>query len=285
MTVWALSEAQRPHYPVAPEFLAEMEQWTKERFLAGLEKPRDPRPGFNMINTSALYLAVMAQNHPDQKTLSAGERQQIAGHAARHLEEDGSVLTPATMTPPMAKNGPPPVFESREVLTLFAVMAMQPREAGEAGEPSAVGDARKRAGAYLAAIPTGEGTQAAALRLLLAVRERKPRRAIHTAAADLLKRQNPDGGWGQLPQLPSDAYATGQTLYVLSLAGVDRDRKEIRRAVAFLAANQREDGSWPMTPRAHPGATPMTNPNPIGHIGSCWAVIGLARSVPAPRAR
>jgi squalene-hopene/tetraprenyl-beta-curcumene cyclase len=96
----------------------------------------------------------------------------------------------------------------------------------------------------------------------------------------LLELQNKDGGWGQERGLPSDAYATGQALYFLSLAGVARDRPEIRRAVAFLVARQEEDGSWPMTSRAHPGAKPMTNPVPITYFGSAWATLGLMRSVP-----
>ncbi len=92
--------------------------------------------------------------------------------------------------------------------------------------------------------------------------------------------QHGDGGWGQEAGLASDAYATGQALYFLSLAGVARDRAEVRRGVAFLVGRQKEDGSWPMTSRAHPGAKPMTNPVPITYFGSAWAVLGLVRSVP-----
>jgi squalene cyclase len=96
----------------------------------------------------------------------------------------------------------------------------------------------------------------------------------------LLSRQNKVGGWGQDKDLPSDAYATGQALYFLSLAGVKHSRAEIQRAVAFLLANQKEDGSWPMTSRAHPGEKPFTNPVPITYFGSAWATLGLLRSVP-----
>jgi len=281
MTLWALSEAKRQGYAVDSGLLAETAKWTKER-LAGIDKPRDPRPGWNMINTTALYLAVMAQNQPGQDTLSAEELTQIADHAGRHLEEDGSVMTPATMSPPRPQNGPPPVFQSREVHTLLAVLAMQ-REGHDPKEASAVQEARKKAGVWLASTPPGEDTQALDLRLLVAVRNRKPRKELNVAIADILKRQNADGGWGQLRDLPSDAYATGQTLYALSLAGVDARKREIERAVSFLVSNQKEDGSWPMTPRAHPGAKPSTNPSPILHAGSCWAVIGLVRSIPNER--
>jgi squalene-hopene/tetraprenyl-beta-curcumene cyclase len=279
MTVWAFNEAKLHGYSVEPGVLAETLRWTRQR-LEGLDKPRDPRPGWNMVNTIALYLAVMAQHQPGLDTLSNAEQERVADHVSRHLEEDGSVLTPATMSPPRPVNGPPPVFESREVHTLLALLALHPPEQADAREAAAVREARLKAAAWLGTAKPGDDTQAAALRLLVALQARRRREDLRAGIDGLLARQNPDGGWGQLRTLPSDAYATGQALYVLGLAGVDRHRPEIRRGVSFLVMNQREDGSWPMTSRAHPGAKPYTNPVPIGHFGSCWAVIGLARSAP-----
>jgi hypothetical protein len=281
MTLWALNEAKRRGYAVDAPALAETAAWTKGRFLVGLDKPRDPRPGWYMISTPALFLAAMAHHQPDLQTVPPETLRQIAEHASQRLEEDGSVLTPATMSPPRPQNGPPPVFESREVLTLLAVLAMLGEEPSDPKEASPIREARRKAEAWLAAAPAGDDTQALDLRLLLELQQRKPKREIRAAAARILARQNPDGGWGQLRQLPSDAFATGQTLYALSLAGVDRERPGIQRGISFLVATQREDGSWPMTSRAHPGAAPYTNPVPITHFGSCWGVLGLARSVPA----
>src|SRR5262245_17134052 len=59
MTVWALSEAKSRGYPVTAELSGSMAAWTKER-LQELDKPRDTRPGWNMVNTPAVFLAVMA---------------------------------------------------------------------------------------------------------------------------------------------------------------------------------------------------------------------------------
>ena len=44
--------------------------------------------------------------------------------------------------------------------------------------------------------------------------------AITKAASGLRHRQGGEGGWAQLPTLDADAYATGQALYALALAGV-----------------------------------------------------------------
>ena len=69
-----------------------------------------------------------------------------------------------------------------------------------------------------------------AVRLFCEVRAGKSPEALQAGIDGFLGRQNKDGGWGQLKDLPSDAYATGQALYFLSLAGVKNDRGEMRRA-------------------------------------------------------
>jgi hypothetical protein len=52
MTVWALCEAKNHGYVVAGDNLATTVQWTKER-LKDIDKPRDTRPGWNMVSTPA----------------------------------------------------------------------------------------------------------------------------------------------------------------------------------------------------------------------------------------
>ena len=276
MTVWALSEAKSQGYDVTAEELAEAVKWTRERLLNGLDLPRDKRPGWSMVSTPALYLAVMALSVPKQTAISAGDLKRIAGHLLRHQEADGSWAW--SSAPP--KNRPPPVFESDEVATLLAYAALGPRVPADPKEKSDARAGRERAAAWLAKAKPTDTTQAAALRLLVRVLAGEPEKARRPAVDGFLGRQNKDGGWGQLAGAPSDAYATGQALYVLGLAGVGRDRAEVRRAVAFLVAAQKEDGSWPMTPRAHPGATPAANTVPITYFGSAWATLGLMRTVP-----
>ena len=247
MTVWALSEAIAHGYAVEAATLTDMAKWTKER-LKDIDKPRDTRPGWSMLNSPALMLSVMALTVPKQDSVSADELKAIAGHLLRHQEDDGSW---AWSSAP-AKNRPPPFFESDEVATLLASMALGPYAKAKSPEHSA----REKAARWLAKNQPNDMTQAAAYRLLSKVRARESPKTLEPEIADFLKRQNKDGGWSQLKDLPSDAYATGQALYILSLAGIKKDRAEIQRGVAFLVDNQKEDGSWPMVRRGHPGVTP-----------------------------
>jgi hypothetical protein len=275
MTVWALCEAKSRGYAIEAETLADTVKWTKDR-LARIDLPRDTRPGWSMVNTPAIYLALMAQAVPKQEAVSADDLSRIVGHLLRHQEADGSW---AWSSAP-AQNRPPPFFESDEVATLLVYTVLGPHAPADRKEKSPARDARARAAAWLAKTKPSDTTQAAAFRLLVKVRDGEPAKALQPAIDAFLARQNKDGGWGQLKDAPSDAYATGQALFVLSLAGVKNDRPEVRRGVTFLVATQKEDGSWPMVSRAHPGATPFKNPVPITYFGSTWATIGLMRSVP-----
>jgi hypothetical protein len=276
MTVWAMAEAKGRGYAVAAADLADTAKWTKGRLLARIDLPRDTRPGWSMVNTPALYLALMAQSVPKQDAVSAGELRRIAGHLLRHQEADGSW---AWSSAP-AQNRPPPFFASDEVATLLAYAALGPQVPADPKEKSAARDARAKAAAWLAKARPSDTTQAAALRLLVKARAGGPAKALRPQVDQLLGRQNEDGGWGQLRGAPSDAYATGQALYALGVAGEKNDRAEVRRGVRFLVGTQKRDGSWPMAARAHPGAAPSKNLVPITYFGSAWATLGLIRSVP-----
>lgn len=275
MSVWALGEAKRHGYSVDAEKLAEITAWTKNRLLANLTKPRDSRPGWNLVSMPSIYFGVMSQDLP---VLSRGEVHQLAGHLVRHQEADGAWIMP----PPA--NGAPPTWESQETVALWALLAWEPTTPADPEQAAAERKAREKALAWLAQVKPSETTQALALRLVWDQRNGKMADQLKKPIDQLLGRQKSDGGWSQTPDLPSDAYATGQTLWALSVAGVEAARPEIRRAVEFLATTQRDDGSWPMKSRNHPGVEskrdPLRNPMPITYFGATWATIGLVRFTP-----
>lgn len=81
----------------------------------------------------------------------------------------------------------------------------------------------------------------------------------------LLERQKQDGGWG-LEKGPSDAFATGQTVYALKLAGYSDSDAPIARAMRYLVRHQDASGAW-RTYRSGQGGTDKAE--------TMWAVLGL----------
>ncbi len=111
--------------------------------------------------------------------------------------------------------------------------------------------------------------------------------ASQTAAAEAAKQlaalQRADGGWGQLPGLASDAYATGKALVALTRARATvGDRKA---AMAWLRAAQQADGSWRVTTRAYPfqplkdTGFPHGRDQWISAAGTSWAAMALAMNL------
>jgi hypothetical protein len=274
MTVWVHAEAISQGYSLDEAVVSDTLTWTKTRFLEKVDQPRDERPGWSMVSTPNIYLATMARCIPDQSALSQDEMRRIGGHFLRHQEEDGSW---AWSSAP-AQNRPPPVFESDEVATLLTSMALEPQLAWDGVDAAAITASLDKSAAWLAQTSPNDTTQADLLRLMRVVWSGAPADEIDAAVNHIISLQHEDGGWGQIPGASSDAYATGQALYFLSLAGVPSNAEEIHDAVAFLIATQNENGSWPMTSRSHPDATPYTNPVPITYFGSAWGTLGLLRA-------
>ena len=109
---------------------------------------------------------------------------------------------------------------------------------------------------------------------------------IETATKPWIALQNKqDGGWSQLPQLDSDAYATGMTLYALSQAGFSTKSEVYRKGIAFLLHNQYEDGSWFVKSRSFPAQPHIESGYPFGYnqwisaAGACWATLAIAAAI------
>jgi len=102
------------------------------------------------------------------------------------------------------------------------------------------------------------------------------------AAIALVGDQRADGGWGQLANLPADAYATGLTLYALMSSGAVTPQNEaVTRGIRFLRRTQGSDGTWHVRRRAVPFQPPMQSGFPhgadswISSAGTSWAVLAL----------
>jgi hypothetical protein len=279
MTLWALAEAERQGYAIDKQFVAD----TAETLLGSRDKlmaskifpdPADPRPQGRGLNTGLPLLAVAARALP---SLTDGQKQRlklIAGEIVKKQRPDGSWEFSATLRRP-------PIYENQTTDAAWIILALQGETGPDAPEVQRV--ALTRAIAWLDAAKPSDVHQDKALKVLLGVRCAKPHQAMRTTIDELLALQRADGGWSQtVPERKSDAFATGQTLYVLALAGYTAERPEIRLAIDFLVATQKSDGSWPMisrsTPDGSPGSAKLLTPIPC--TASSWAALGLARPVP-----
>jgi hypothetical protein len=282
MPLWALGEAERQGYSIDRRFVDDTIEsllGSRDRLMASKIFPNpadtpDPRPQGRGLNMGLHFLAVAARSLP---SLQEGQKQSlklIADEIVKKQQPDGSWEFFATLRRP-------PINESKITDALWIIMALETEIS--AGAPDAHSVALSKAAAWLAAARSSDNHQEKVLKLLLAIRTRKSRVTMQTAVRELLAMQRADGGWSQtVPELKSDAFATGQTLYVLSLAGFTAERAEIKRGMDFLVATQKPDGSWPMISRSTPDGSPGSAKllTPITCAASSWATLGLARLAP-----
>jgi len=95
----------------------------------------------------------------------------------------------------------------------------------------------------------------------------------------LVASQKADGGFSWKPDGPSDAFATGQTLYALSYCGLDINDAAVQKALKFLLDTQAAEGSWTVAASSY--NTRKNKETILNRIytswGSAWAAIGMER--------
>lgn len=112
---------------------------------------------------------------------------------------------------------------------------------------------------------------------------------VQAAGQELRLTQRADGGWSQIDDLASDAYATGSALVALHQAGgLAVSDPVYQRGLKFLVATQRHDGSWLVASRSRPfqlyfeSGFPHGKDQFISIAASAWATtaLALAQSLP-----
>jgi ankyrin repeat protein/cytochrome c551/c552 len=177
-----------------------------------------------------------------------------------------------TIRPPIESNDIQVTAVSMRALQVFA----PPSQRAEYAK------AVDRARAWLTTAPAN-ATEEHAFRLLGLSWAGASTEILTRAARDLLAGQRDDGGWAQLAEMPSDAYATGQALFALRESrAVAADDRAYRRGLEFLLRTQIEDGSWPVETRSVPIQAYFESGFPYGvnqwisAAATGWATAALA---------
>jgi hypothetical protein len=98
----------------------------------------------------------------------------------------------------------------------------------------------------------------------------------------LLALQRSEGGWGQVPTMEPDAYATGQALYALHASGQTATTPAYEKGVQYLLRTQLEDGTWFVRSRAFgfqpyfESGFPHGKDQFISAAATSWAAMALA---------
>ncbi|HTL17313.1 MAG TPA: prenyltransferase/squalene oxidase repeat-containing protein [Patescibacteria group bacterium] len=277
--IWTFNEARARGYSVDEKALNEITSWAfgdmKTNSLAEEAPPR------NVVNLGWVYVLLSMETSPSVKLYSSkaagvraaeqlgsadGQANATAWHTlvqqiANKQAPDGGWGHPLDERVPLG--GP---VEDIAVLCRLALL-----ESGDSSE--SVTNSISKASEWLQHNADKTSRQNRNLRLLMNLYEKKRQSELKPVIQAILAEQNADGGWSQTREMTSDAYATGQTLYVLARAGVKPKVPAMRRGVDFLVRTQRSDGSWPMISRVK-----AKDLSPITGAGTAWALLGVLRA-------
>lgn len=238
VTALAVSEARKRGVNVDEKTAREQVQISaltvksyQTRFLQRVDHPANSAP-----SSGYTLLGLAAENYPPDESTDA-----------MVIEMSGRQAVDGSWT---AFGHRPPLEYSRIAATALAVRAMQLY--GPPGLKEKIDGRIDRARAWLVAAEPAVNAEHA-FRLLGLTWAGADRPQIVRQTARLVEQQRDDGGWAQLPDLASDAYATGLTLYALQNGGgLAPSDAAYERGVAFLLQTQRDDGSWFVKTRAFP---------------------------------
>jgi hypothetical protein len=172
--------------------------------------------------------------------------------------------------------------EADEVATAWVLLGLATLDPND----PAVKKVRDAALAYFKKSKPGKTHERHLLQMLIEHRFGDSKKAA-PLLKDVIARQNSDGGWASIPGAASDAFATGQTLFALTVVASE-ERAAIARGQKYLLQAQHKDGHWVVPPKAI--TDPKSNDVRVQRLvpiydywGTAWATIGLARSVATPR--
>ena len=272
MSIWARSEARSRGFKINDQSLDEMRDYTIH----------DKRATGNNDVFLSIYMNLASPVAAKLDDETAAWLKKMSALMLSQQAKDGSWGMPTNLGAPILDVG--------EVQTMQALLALAGAHDKGLVDDKAWTSARDRALAWLGKNKFLDQNQSWNMRVLVAQRFGKPEE-IQALVKDLQEQQNADGGWSQTKcptespkhkvRRPSDAMATGQTLYALATAGVSSQDLAVQRAQAYLIGEQTEPsgknkqaGFWQVNSRLGSKNIMTTT------FGTGWAVLGLMRTLP-----
>lgn len=254
--LWSFSSAQRAGEPDAAALLeawtdwaADWRHWNKTGDREGIDKV-----SAGNVDTMAFLLLSRSGLGPKAPVEAWQEAFQTRLQSLQN--EDGS-WTPGGQLP----LGKRPARETREVTTMWTLLALQTPPATAVPEP-----VLSRARGFLEAAAPGTSAEWHALRLLLTPEDEALRET-------LLKHQQAEGGWGWRLEEPADAFGTGLALLALARSGLTTEDAAVQRALAFLERTRPPEGAWPVPSTRQRDKNKITRT--ATYWGTAWATIAL----------
>jgi N-acyl-D-amino-acid deacylase len=270
LPVMAMMLAQQRGLPIDKARLKEQVDFTLQDFTKKRELVAKGQ-GVGGANTTIGYALMMlesAQYKPDETTTAMVE------FLLKQQKDDGRWQVSANRPPSESNNI---TTTAVAVRGLRAFATTEQRERANA----AIDHARK----WLLNASAPD-TEEKVFRLLGLKWADATKQQVQAAADALLATQNANGGWAQLPDMQSDAYATGSALFALHEAGgVSITNPAYQRGIAFLLKTQNPDGSWVVKTRSRPIQVLFDNGDPGGESqfismnATSWATMALTLAV------
>ncbi len=269
----AMVAARDRKLPIDDELFAEQAEFTHASFESRIKNLNEGRGigGMAMTVSYGLWALDLARWKPDETT------EAMVAFLHKTQKEDGHWTFQTSR---------PPLEASNVTSTALAVYGLQRFAAASQRDEADVAIARAKK--WLESPPAESQEDLVASlwgqHLLGADSDR-----LRAARDRVLATQRDDGGWSQLSSMPSDAYATGQTLFVLRATGLAASDRAIARGAAFLLKTQCDDGSWRVETRSKPVQTFFDNGDPHGEhqfisiSATSWAVAALATAAAADK--
>jgi N-acyl-D-amino-acid deacylase len=265
MSIFTMTSAKKHGFAIESERIPNQVDFTVASFRSRQDQMKEGQ-GIGGASTTVGYglEALAAAKYPADETTDA-----MVKFLILRQKPDGSWASSA--------NRPP--TESSSFTT--TAVAMQGLKAYARGDNQATAKTALEKGRVWLEENEPKTTEDRVFQLLALTACEGSSKKIEQLAAELTERQRPDGGWNQIDELESDAYATGTVLMALRAAGVAADSPVYHRGVTFLLNTQNEDGSWIVTTRSRPIQTFFDNGDPggksqfISFVATNWAVLAL----------